>query len=76
MSLEMVLASFWSYLGLMVRNKFCIVIKLQTDSPHRFLHCSSVEVASRQGLLVHKGKEKGYNNAEVETLAFLIVHCM
>lgn len=75
----MFLASFWSYLILMMRNKFCIVVKLcGLILPLHFCIAMPWKWQANQvfGIKVHKGKENCYSNSEMGTIAFFIVHCM
>lgn len=69
----MFLASFWSYLILMMRNKFCIVVKLCGLILHlHFCIAMQWKWQANQvfGIKVHKGKESRYSNVEMETIAF------
>lgn len=69
----MFLASFWSFPVLMMRKKFCIVVKL-CGLVIQLQFCIAMQWKRQAdqvfGIKVHKGKENCCSNAEMEAIAF------
>lgn len=69
----MFLATFWSYPVLMMRNKFCIVLKLHglILRLHFFIAMQWKWQTDYVFVIkVHKGKENLYGNTKMDIIAF------